>query len=97
LLFSELIIFSCVYKITIIYDIEFKDVIKRSQKTTDYWVKLIGDNGGKLTSINFFEGSTGNEITASDISPKSASVITSSVTTACCDCSCGGSECSPGC
>jgi len=66
------------YKITKVYNTEFKDSLKKVQGITDYWSKLASDNGGVLSGIHFDEGSLILEILISGLSAEGATNTTTS-------------------
>jgi len=85
------------YKITQVYDENFKNALKDVQKITDYWSKLASDNGGVLTGIHFDnedKGATKIEVTISGLSPEGATNTTNSVAPSY---TCDGDDCSSSC
>ena len=75
------------YKITTVFNQNFKDTLKNVQKITDYWSKLASDNGGVLTEINFNEDNNASklEVNIAGLSAKGAAGITEASADNCTD------------
>jgi hypothetical protein len=69
------------YKITGVYNVNFKDTLKSVQKITDHFSKLASDNGGVLTGINFNKEDNASklELVISELSAEGASGATADV------------------
>ena len=69
------------YKITRVFNLNFKDTLKSVQKITDYFLKLASDNGGVLTGINFNKDNNASklEVVISELSAEGAAGVTEGV------------------
>ena len=82
------------YKLTRVFNLNFKETLKSVQRITNFWSKLASDNGGVLTGINFNKDNNASklEVEISDLSAEGASSVTQGVSA---DCS-GGPDCDGG-